>query len=95
MIQLLRLDSNTIINPDSIVEITVENLNNLRKERGQNYQTQEQIAQLSNKFWEVSVYLKSCGNGYNPQRYTQRFLTEQDANLWIDKKFAQIIVNKL
>lgn len=95
MIQLLRLDPTTIINPKTIVEITIVNLNDLRRERGQNFQTQEQAAQLENKFWEVSIYLRSDGGGYNPQRYTRRFCTEKEAQKWVDNIFGKVIVNKL
>lgn len=95
MIQLLRLDPDTLINPQSIVEITVSNLNELRKERGQYYQTQEQRAQLDNKFWEVAIYLRSDGGGYNPQRYTSRFATQKEAQNWVTSKFKTVIVSQL
>nr|QBK87673.1 MAG: hypothetical protein LCMAC202_00090 [Marseillevirus LCMAC202] len=95
MIELLRLNNVTIINPKMIVQITVENLNNLRRERRQHYQTAEQRERLNDKFWEVSVYLRSGNDGYNPQRYTQRFKTEQEAQKWITEKFGAVIVNHL
>ncbi len=95
MIQLLRLDKDTVINPEKIVQITVENLNSLRRERRQHYQTQEQRERMHDKFWEVSVYLRSGSDGYNPQRYTRRFQTEQEAQDWINQKFGAVIINKL
>ncbi len=95
MIQLLRLDTVTVINPDKIVQITVVNLNTLRQERRQHYQTAEQRERLGDKFWEVSVYLRSGDDGYNPQRYTRRFKTEQEAQNWILEKFGAVIINQL
>ena len=95
MIQLLRLDKDTVINPQKIVQITVENLNNLRRERRQHYQTQEQRERLDDKFWEVSVYIRSGNDGYNPQRYTRRFRTEQEAQQWVKQKFGAVIVTQL
>ena len=95
MVQLLRLNKDTVINPEKIVQITVENLNDLRRERRQHYQTQEQRERLDNKFWEVSVYLRSGNDGYNPQRYTQRFQTEQEAQNWVTQKFGAVIVDHL
>ena len=95
MIQLLKLDNDTIINPEMIVQITIENLNNLRRERRQHYQTAEQRERLQDKFWEVSVYLRSGNDGYNPQRYTKRFKTEQEAGDFINAKFGAVIVNHL
>ncbi len=95
MVQLLKLDNVTTINPDKIVQITVENLNKLRQERRQHYQTAEQRERLNDKFWEVSVYLRSGNDGYNPQRYTRRFKTEQEAQDWITEKFGAVIVNHL
>lgn len=95
MIQLLRLDKDTVINPQKIVEIAVENLNNLRRERRQHYQTPEQRERMNDKYWEVSVYLRSGSDGYNPQRYTKRFHTEQEAQQWVQQKFGAVIVNQL
>ncbi len=95
MIQLLKLDNDTIINPEMIVQITIENLNNLRRERRQHYQTAEQRERLQDNFWEVSVYLRSGNDGYNPQRYTKRFKTEQEAQNFINEKFGAVIVNHL
>ena len=95
MIKLLRLDTDVIINPQKIVQITLINLNELRKERRQLYQTQEQRERLHNKFWEVSVYLRSGNDGYNPQRFTKRFETQQEAENWIRTKFGAVIVNNL
>ena len=92
---LLKLDNDTIINPAKIVQITIENLNSLRQERGQHYQTQEQRERLNNKFWEVSVYLRSGNDGYNPQRYTKRFTTRLEAENWINEKFSGVIVNSI
>ncbi len=94
MIQLLRLDSNTIINTEKILQITVENLNKLRYERNQHHQTPEQQERMNDKYWEVSVYLRS-DSGYNAQRYTKRFQTEQDAQHWVQQKFGAVIVNNL
>jgi len=95
MIQLLKVNNDTLINPEKIVQITVQNLNKLRQERRQLHQTQEQRARMEDKFWEVSVYLRSDSNGYNPQRYTERFQTEQEAQKWITDKFGGVIVNSI
>jgi len=95
MVQLLRLDNNTVINSDKIVQITLENLNNLRRERRQHNQTAEQRERMNDMFWEVSVYLRSGDDGYNPQRYTQRFQTDQNAQAWITQKFGGVIVDHL
>ncbi len=95
MIQLLRLDQDTVINPDKIVQITIQNLNKLRQERRQHHQTAEQRERMDDKFWEVSVYLRSGSDGYNPQRYTQRFQTLQAAQTWITQKFGAVIVAHL
>ena len=95
MIQLLRLNTTTVINPEKVVQITVENLNKLRQERRQNHQTAEQRERMDNKFWEVSVYLRSDSDGYNPQRYTERFQTETEAQAFVTTKFGAVIVNNL
>lgn len=94
MIQLLKLDENTWINPEKIVQITVEDLNKLRRERGQHNQTAEQRERLNGLYWEVSVYLRSP-EGYNAQRYTQRFRNKSDALTWITDKFGSVIINNL
>ena len=94
-ITLLRLDNNTTINISQIVEITIENLNKLRQVRRQHYQTPEQREHMENKYWEVSVYLRSNNDGYNPQRYTKRFQTEQEAKHWVNQKFGGSIVNSI
>lgn len=93
MIQLLTLDTNTVVNPQFITQITIVNLNTVRRERHQNHQTSEQRARIENKYWEVSVYLRS--EDTNPQRYTQCFETKQAADAWVKQKFGAVIVNKL
>ena len=95
MIQLLRVDSKTVINPKMIVQVVILNLNKLRQERGQYNQTQRQQEQMDNKFWQVSIYLKSGSDGYNPQQYTIRFKTESEAQKWIKDKFGGVIITKL
>lgn len=95
MIQLLKVDNDVLINPHKIVQITLTNLNELRRERRQLHQTQEQRERLNNKFWEVSVYLRSGNDGYNPQRFTKRFETKQEAEKWTKEKFGNVIVDNL
>lgn len=94
-IQLLRLDDTTVINPQKVVQVTIENLNRLRQERRQHYQLQDQRERLDNKFWEVSIYIRSGNDGYNPQRYTKRFMTEKEAQDWVTMKFGAVIVEQL
>jgi hypothetical protein len=50
---------------------------------------------MDNKFWQVSVYLQSGSDGYNPQRYTQQFQTETEAQAFVTTKFGAVIVNNL
>lgn len=95
MIQLLRLDTTTIVNPNKIVQVTVDNLNKLRQERRQLYQTPDQRERMDNKFWEVSVYIRSGDDGYNPQRWTRRFETEKQAQDFVQQKFGGVIVDNL
>jgi hypothetical protein len=93
--KLLRLDARTIINPDKIVEITIRNLDRVRRERRQYHETPEQRERMRGMYWEVSVYLRSDSDGYNPQRYTRRFPTRAAAQGWIEKVFGSVVVNDL
>ena len=95
MIQLLRLDQDTVVNPDYIVQVVIQNLNVLRKERRQHHITAEQRERMEDKFWEVSVYIRSGSDGYNPERYTKRFQTRPEAQTWINQKFVAVIVTHL
>ena len=95
MVQLLRLNEKTVVNPNKIVQITIENLNRLRQERRQHHETPEQRERMKDEYWEVSVYFRSDSDGYNPQRYTQRFQTELQAKQWIKHKFGGVIVDHL
>ena len=95
MIQLLKLDQNTFINPEKIIQITVLDLNKLRQERRQNHITADQREQMNDKFWEVSIYLISNEEGLNPQRYAMKFKTQTEAQTWINGKFQAVIVDYL
>ena len=95
VIQLLRLDKDTLINPDKIVQITIQNLTKLFQERRQNHLSVEQLSRMDDKVWQVSVYIASGNDGYNPQRYTQNFQTLAQAQAWITSKFSAVIVNQL
>lgn len=85
---LIKLDPTTIVNTKYIVQVSVTNLNKLRRERGLQAITPEQRAQLDDKYWQVSVYFRSDGDGYNPQAYSKRFYTLEEANKWIEDKIG-------
>lgn len=95
MIELLRLDSTTVINVNIIVQVTIENLNKLRQQRRQGHETSEQRERLDNKYWQVSFYLRSGSDGYNPQRWTKRFETEQQAQQFVQQKVGGVIVDTI
>lgn len=95
MVQLLKLDQDTTINADFILQITIENLNQLRRRRDQHHETPQQRERMRDLYWEVSVYLRSGNDGYNPQRYTKRFRTQQEAQQWVNTKFGGAIINNL
>jgi len=94
MITLLQIDTDTVINIDKIVKITIVNLQNLRQERRQHYQIPEQRERMDGKYWEVSVYLRS-DDGDNAQRVTKRFETKDRATQWVQDKFGAVIVAHL
>ena len=95
MLQLLKVDEDTLINPQKIIQITIGNLQKISQERGQRFQTPEQREYLQGNMWEISIYLRSDSNGYNPQRWTKNFKTRQEANNWIKNKFSHTIVEQL
>lgn len=91
-ITLIRLDSQTIVNIDHIVQVTIENLTQQRRKRNQTHQSVEQRARMEDKYWKVYVYIRS-DTDYNAQAYTQDFRTEKQAQEWVDIKFSGSIVN--
>ena len=93
MLQLLRLDEVTLINIKKVLQITVRNLDVVRRERRQNVITPEQRDRQDGRIWEVSVYFRSDNDeGYNPQRYVRRFKTMKEADNWINQKFSNYVI---
>jgi len=85
--QLLKLNSQTFINVDKIVQITITNLSAQRRERKQPTTENNQII----KNWQVAIYLKSTGD--NPQRLTFDFSTEQQAKDYVSSTFGSFIIS--
>lgn len=93
-ITLIRLDPDTIVNIDHIVQVVVVNTTIQRQKRNHHYQTPEQIARNDGKYWKVYVYIRSDAD-YNAQAFTVDFKTQLEAQKWVTDKFGGSITDAI